>query len=70
MQAGLRTFQGYTEFCVNCILKIHSIFKALSSECAKVLMHQESKYAIYSYKGFQKNSPSYISYRVLNIPRF
>ena len=39
-------FPSYTVFCVNCILKIHSILNALSSEYAKVLMHQESKYAI------------------------
>ena len=43
-------FHGYTEFCVNCILKIHSFFNALSSEyakawptaMAKILMHRES----------------------------
>ena len=38
--------QSYTGFCVNCILKIHGILNILSSEYAKVLNYQESKYAI------------------------
>ena len=43
---GLWMCQGYTGFCVNCILKIHGILNVLSSEYTKVLNYQESKYAI------------------------
>ena len=38
--------QSYTGFCANCILKIHGILNVLSSEYAKVLNYQASKYAI------------------------
>ena len=33
----LLILQGYTEFCVNCVLKIHGIVNVLSSEYAEVL---------------------------------
>ena len=60
---GLWILQGYTRFCVNCILKIHGILNVLSSEYAKVLNVSGIK-MYYSYKEF------WIKYFIAYIPGF
>ena len=48
---GLSICQGYTGFCLNCILKVHVIWMSWVWNMLRFWMHQESKYTT-SYKRF------------------
>ena len=65
----LRIWQGYTGFCVNCILKGHGILDVLSSEYVFERIKSLCIYAVVT-KGSESNTLSHVFDNVLNIPRF